>query len=58
MAILNLHASSGTDITAQLGDAGLMATDLLPAIPRARRRLASVRERRRRLGFEAPGGEA
>jgi len=52
-----LHARAGADISAQLGDAGLMATDLLPAIPRVRHHLASVRERSRHLGFHAPGGE-
>ncbi len=51
-----LHARAGEDVSSRLGDAGLMATDLLPAIPRVRRHLAAVRERetRGRLGFEAP----
>jgi NAD(P)H-hydrate epimerase len=53
-----LHARAGADISAQLGDAGLMATDLLLAIPRARRRLAEVRERGQRHGPDAPGGAA
>lgn len=49
-----LHARCGEDIADALGDAGLMATDLLPAIPLVRRRLANVRERTGsgRLGFE------
>ena len=50
-----LHARAGEDLSARLGDAGLMATDLLPGIPRVRRHLASVAERGGRLGFEAPG---
>ena len=51
-----LHARAGEDISARLGDAGLMATDLLPAIPRARRHLDMVRQRDpvNRLGFDAP----
>jgi ADP-dependent NAD(P)H-hydrate dehydratase / NAD(P)H-hydrate epimerase len=55
-----LHARAGEDVSSHLGDAGLMATDLLAAIPRVRRHLSSVRRRQRagRLGFEAPGGEA
>jgi NAD(P)H-hydrate epimerase len=53
-----LHARAGQDISTHLGDAGLMATDLLPAIPRVRRHLAAVRERESgaRLGFDAPNG--
>ena len=50
-----LHARAGDDISDQLGDAGLMATDLLAAIPRVRRHLRSVRDDDVRLGFEAPG---
>ena len=55
-----MHARAGEDVSARLGDAGLMATDLLPAIPRVRRHLESVRERERgaRLGFVAPRGSA
>ncbi|MEX1296950.1 MAG: NAD(P)H-hydrate dehydratase [Candidatus Limnocylindrales bacterium] len=53
-----LHARAGEDLSGHLGDAGLMATDLLPAIPRVRRHLAAVADRGRRLGFEAPGGGA
>lgn len=53
-----LHARAGEDVSSHLGDAGLMATDLLGAIPRVRRHLTAQRERERggRLGFEAPGG--
>ena len=50
-----LHARAGDDLSTRLGDAGLMATDLLPGIPRVRRHLASVAEGGGRLGFEAPG---
>ena len=38
-----LHARAGEDVSADLGDAGLMATDLLPAIPRVRRALGEAR---------------
>jgi NAD(P)H-hydrate epimerase len=53
-----LHARAGEDVSSHLGDAGLMATDLLPAIPRARRQLALARARAGggRLGFDAPRG--
>lgn len=50
-----LHARAGEDISSHLGDAGLMATDLLTGIPRVRRHLAAVADRGSRLGFEAPG---
>ena len=50
-----LHARAGEDISARLGDAGLMATDLLPAFPRVRRGLQAVRGGVR-LGFDAPSG--
>ncbi len=50
-----LHARAGDDISSHLGDAGLMATDLLTAIPRVRRHLTSLRDGDGRLGFEAPG---
>ncbi len=55
-----LHARAAEDLSSHLGDAGLMATDLLPAIPRVRRHLAALRERDRggRLGLEAPEGPA
>jgi len=53
-----LHARAGEDLSSTLGDAGLMATDLLPALPRVRRHLSAARDRARggRLGFDAPGG--
>ena len=38
-----LHARAGEDVSADLGDAGLMATDLLLAIPRVRRSLGGAR---------------
>ena len=53
-----LHARAGEDLSAHLGDAGLMATDLLSAIPRVRRGLETVRSGSTRLGFEAPAGGA
>jgi NAD(P)H-hydrate epimerase len=55
-----LHARAGEDISHHLGDAGLMASDLLPAIPRVRRHLAVLRKHEDgegRLGFEAPAGD-
>ena len=52
-----LHAHAGLDLSSHLGDAGLMATDLLVAIPRVRRHLTAVRGRGAgRLGFVAPEG--
>lgn len=52
-----LHARAGEDVSGRLGDAGLMATDLLPAIPRVRRELHGQRAGSPRLGFEAPRQE-
>lgn len=49
-----LHARAGEDVSAHIGDAGLMATDLLPAIPRVRRHLRAVRAGGARVGFEDP----
>lgn len=49
-----LHGASGAAIAERLGDAGLVASDLPPAIARVRRDLATVRDRLeggRRLGF-------
>jgi NAD(P)H-hydrate epimerase len=37
-----LHARAGLDLEADVGDAGLMATDLLAAIPRVRARLRDL----------------
>lgn len=53
-----LHARAGADVSIHLGTAGVMATDLLPAIPRVRRHLDSVREREGStcLGFDAAPG--
>jgi NAD(P)H-hydrate epimerase len=52
-----LHARAGADISLHLGDAGLMATDLLTAVPRVRRHLAGLADGAGRLGFDAPGRE-
>ena len=52
-----LHARAGERVSERLGDAGLMATDLLPEIPRARRTLRDHAQGGR-LGFEAPSGDA
>ncbi len=38
-----LHGRAGAELSADLGDAGLMATDLLPAIPRVRAGLRDSR---------------
>jgi len=51
-----LHARAGEEISGRLGDAGLMATDLLPEIPRIRRDLALAARGRGALGFGAPAG--
>jgi NAD(P)H-hydrate epimerase len=55
-----VHGRAGEDVSGHLGDAGLLATDLLPAIPRVRRHLATVRTRAAagRLGFVAPVRDA
>jgi len=54
-----LHGTAGEHIRERLGDAGLMASDLLPELPRVRRHLADVQERtasdRPRLGFVPHG---
>jgi NAD(P)H-hydrate epimerase len=53
-----LHATAGEHIRERLGDAGLLASDLLGEIPRVRRHLVRLRERgapdERRLGFRVP----
>jgi NAD(P)H-hydrate epimerase len=49
-----LHGIAGEHVRERLGDAGLLASDLLPEIPRVRRHLARLGERARdgrRLGF-------
>jgi NAD(P)H-hydrate epimerase len=50
-----LHATAGTHVRERLGDAGLLASDLLPELPRVRRHLARIAERaapeRRPFGF-------
>ena len=51
-----LHARAGEELSRRLGDAGLMATDLLPEIPRIRRDLALAAGGRGPLGFGAPAG--
>ena len=51
-----VHGAAGEMLSHRLGDAGMLATDLLPELPRVRRALAQVRQRSRspRLGFDAP----
>jgi len=39
-----LHASAAQDVSAEIGDAGMLAGDLLAAVPRARRRLQRSRD--------------
>lgn len=53
-----LHARAGEHVSEGLGDAGLLATDLLPVIPRVRRHLSSLRggAGRGRLGFAPHAG--
>lgn len=52
-----LHGRAGEHVSERLGDAGLIASDLLLEIPRVRRHLAAIadREGRTRLGFGDPG---
>ena len=47
-----LHARAGVDLSAELGDAGMLAGDLLTALPRVRVRLRAVR------GAQAPASAA
>lgn len=51
-----LHGLAGQWLSERLGDAGVVATDLLTTIPRVRRHLTHERDRAGRLGFEAPEG--
>lgn len=51
-----LHARAGEHVSDRLGDAGLMATDLLPEIPRVRRHLRDGAQGGR-LGFETRSGD-
>lgn len=50
-----LHATAGAHVRERVGDAGLLASDLLPELPRVRRHLARIAERaapeRRPFGF-------
>ena len=52
---VHLHGVAGEHVRERLGDAGLLASDLLPELPRVRRHLARLAERRtperRTLGF-------
>ena len=52
---VHLHATAGEHVRERLGDAGLLASDLLPELPRVRRHLVRLAERRaperRPLGF-------
>ena len=52
---VHLHATAGDHVRERLGDAGLLASDLLAELPRVRRHLARMAERRapdrRPLGF-------
>lgn len=53
-----LHARAGRDVGARMGGAGLLATDLLSAIPRERDYLEHERWQAGRVGFDAPIDEA
>jgi NAD(P)H-hydrate epimerase len=49
-----LHGTAAEHVSERVGDAGLLASDLLPELPRVRRHLSSARDRGvtgRRLGF-------
>ncbi|MBM4409277.1 MAG: NAD(P)H-hydrate dehydratase [Chloroflexi bacterium] len=52
---VHLHGLAGEAVRARIGDAGLLASDLIDEIALARRRLALLAERRggRRVGFAA-----
>lgn len=52
-----LHARAGEELSVSVGDAGLMATDLLPAIPRVRAHLRQLRDGGDRVGFGSPAGQ-
>jgi NAD(P)H-hydrate epimerase len=51
-----LHGRAGEHVSERLGDAGLLATDLLAEIPRVRRHLTLQRQRERggSVGFRSP----
>jgi hydroxyethylthiazole kinase-like uncharacterized protein yjeF len=49
-----IHGLAGQWLAERLGDAGVLATDLLTTVPRVRRHLVHERDRAGRLGFEAP----
>ena len=52
---VHLHGTAGEHVRERLGDAGLLASDLLPELPRVRRHLVNLHERaapdRPRFGF-------
>ena len=53
---VSLHGLAGEAVRSRLGDAGLLASDLVEELPYARKRLAAVRAKQggRRVGFGAP----
>lgn len=55
-----LHGRAGEHVSERLGDAGLIASDLLPEIPRVRRHLATMADRADggRVSFGEPGSTA
>jgi NAD(P)H-hydrate epimerase len=59
---VHLHATAGEHVRERLGDAGLLASDLLGEIPRVRRHLVRLAERStpasRRMGFAHPATDA
>jgi hydroxyethylthiazole kinase-like uncharacterized protein yjeF len=56
---VHLHGTAGEHVRERLGDAGLLASDLLSELPRVRRHLVNLHERaapdRPRLGFTPRG---
>ncbi|MCC6831516.1 MAG: NAD(P)H-hydrate dehydratase [Thermoleophilia bacterium] len=58
---VHLHATAGAHVRERLGDAGLLASDLLPELPRVRRHLARLAARaapeRRPFGFAMRRGD-
>ena len=56
---VHIHGTAGEHVRERLGDAGLLASDLLPELPRVRRHLVNLHERaapdRPRFGFTPRG---
>jgi ADP-dependent NAD(P)H-hydrate dehydratase / NAD(P)H-hydrate epimerase len=56
---VHMHGAAGERVRERLGEAGSVASDLLPEIPQVRRRLAQLRDRPEpRVGFASRSGSA